>query len=295
MYLADRWYICSSRDKTILQLYNLYCTHAVKSISSISSFTPYRPFLRERPRAHPHLGFGRTNHHMTIMAAYLQPMLVTNVHLVGTDCLSEGTFGTIRECAIDETRRCAGKTFRQTGWSSDDERVKFEARYAFVCRLMSRLDHDNVVKFLGVTLLPGDNELLPTMLMELMTTDLHCYLEETPSIPFLQKLSFLSGIGQGLAYLHGLSIVHGDLTAKNVLLSCDLMTKITDFDSAWVLERQRANHKGSPMIAPPKQHGAEAYMPPEANPGQYAPDCSFDVFSFGHLALFVLLQVSVTS
>ena len=226
------------------------------------------------------------------MAACLQTMFVTNVHPVGTKCLSEGSFGTVRECAIDGTSRCAGKTLRRTKWSSGDERVKLEAKYAFMCRLMSRLDHRNVVKFLGVTLLPGDSELLPTILMELMMTDLHRYLEETPSIPFLHKLSFLSGIARGIVYLHGQSIVHGDLTAKNVLLSNDLVPKITDFDTAWILDGHQADHEDLPIIPPPERYGTEVYMPPEVNTGHYALDGSFDMFSFGHLALFVVLQVS---
>ena len=227
-------------------------------------------------------------------------MLVDEVELVGTNSLNRGSFGVIRECVMGGTERCAGKTIRPTVWSNGDERVKSEAKHAFVCRLMSRLDHRNVVKFLGLTLLPGDSEGTPTILMELMMTDLHDYLEETPSIPFLQRLSFLSGIARGLAYLHSLSIVHGDLTARNVLLSCKLEAKITDFDTAWFTDKQRAkvyfseDHEGYPaVILPEQQMGTEVYMPPEVNAGYFPVDHSLDVFSFGHLTLFVLLQASV--
>lgn len=232
------------------------------------------------------------------MAGSFRSMLVNEVELVGTDYLNRGSFGVVRECVIDGTDiKCAGKTIRQTGWSNGNERVKFEAKYAFVCHLMSRLNHCNVVKFLGVTLLPGDSAHTPTMLMELMMTDLHYHLEETPSIPFLHKISFLYDIARGMAYLHSLSIVHGDLTAKNVLLSYELVPKIADFDTAWILDGQRAQaylFEGSPEIIPPEQHGTEVYMPPEVDAGYFPVDYSLDVFSFGHLALFIVLQVSAS-
>jgi len=55
----------------------------------------------------------------------------------------------------------------------------------------------------------------------------------------------MCGFRQGVEYLHGLSIVHGDLKPSNVLLDTDGHPKITD----WGLSRESLGFTHSTMVA----------------------------------------------
>ena len=88
-------------------------------------------------------------------------------------------------------------------------------------------------------------------------------------------------MARGLAYLHTLSIVHCNISSRYVFLNSGLEAKISGFHSAQYVVQ------GEPMD---KWPGVPAYMPPEAEGRVY--DTSFDVFSFGVLALFTLTQES---
>ena len=95
------------------------------------------------------------------------------------------------------------------------------------------------------------------------------------------------GVCQGLLYLHGESVVHRDLTARNVLLTTSLRAKITDFGNSRIVHLEPGRLARTLTRFP----GTLVYMAPEAvsEDGQYGP--SLDVFSFGVLTLFVLTQV----
>ena len=150
---------------------------------------------------------------------------------------------------------------------------------------MSTLNHENVVKFIGQCFLPDFQ--FPILVMErLKGGNLQDLLLTIPNIVLNLKLSILADVSKGLLYLHQHSpqIVHRDLTAKNVLLTPCLRAKISDFVNTRIIHPQLAKKMFQlPEIAP--------YMPPEAFQllGSHQP--SFDIFSFGHLALIVGLQV----
>jgi serine/threonine protein kinase len=94
----------------------------------------------------------------------------------------------------------------------------------------------------------------------------------------------LRDIAKGLAYLHP-QVIHRDLSAKNILLTPFFTAKICDFGSALSSDSNSRPHELTPYP------GERVYMPPEAlaDPAMY--DCSMDIFSFGHLALFTMIQV----
>ena len=153
---------------------------------------------------------------------------------------------------------------------------------------MSDLRHPNITLFLGVCFLP--NCQLPVLVMERLDGSLDDLLETVPNIPLTLKQSMLEDIVRGLLYLHqhNLQIVHRDLTAKNVLLTSSFVAKITDFGNSRIVNLQPGQLAQTMSRLP----GTPLYMPPEALSisSRYGP--SLDIFSFGHLALFTLLQVS---
>ncbi len=133
----------------------------------------------------------------------------------------------------------------------------------------------------------------PVLVMELMPTDLHNYLlhEGNVNLPLERKITILYEIARGLVYLHSNRIVHWDLTAKNVLLDASGTPKISDFGNSRLIDSVNAtSHLGS-MTG---QVGTRFYMAPELES-----ECDesalynekVEVLSFGHLALFVSIQI----
>ena len=154
---------------------------------------------------------------------------------------------------------------------------------------MSDLRHPNITLFLGVCFLP--NCQLPLLVMERLDGSLDGLLETVPNIPLTLKQSMLEDVARGLLYLHkhNPQIIHRDLTAKNVLLTSSLVAKVTDFGNSRIVNLQPGQLAQTLSWLP----GTLVYMPPEAleASSRYGP--SLDVFSFGHLALFVGLQVYI--
>ena len=133
--------------------------------------------------------------------------------------------------------------------------------------------------------------LLPVLLMERFDGSLDELLEPVPNIPLALKQSILEDVSRGLrVYLqhkHTPQIIHRDVTAKNVLLTSSLVAKITDFGNSHIVNLQPGQLARTHSRLP----GTLVYIPPEAleASSRYGP--SLDIFSFGHLALFIRLQV----
>ena len=181
---------------------------------------------------------------------------------------------------MDETE-CAAKIIHKhisTGSDMGDKYVK-------ELSIQSNLRHPNITQFLGICELPESS--LPVLITELMHSNLHDFLSRSDLrdvVPLSYKKSILEDIAKGLHYLHKQNIVHRDLTAKNVLLTSSLVAKIADLGNSRILPEEEFAKLTS-------QPGTLVYMPPEANtPGFYS--SKLDIFSFGHLTLFILIQVS---
>ena len=200
--------------------------------------------------------------------------------------LGRGAFGEVEEMRMGQ-KIVAGKKFRLMV-NDDVSRKKFTTEL----NMLSQLHHPNIVKFEGVCNLP--NEELPVLLMERLVTNLHSYLLDPShaNLTTSRKAHLLCDIANGLVYLHSQSplLVHRDLTARNVLLTSEGVVKISDFGNARILDIDPQSSKS--MTSRP---GTLEYMPPEAFGASAEYDSSLDVFSFGHLALFVAIQESPTS
>ena len=202
--------------------------------------------------------------------------------------LGKGAFSKVVELKERDGTLLAGKIFK----------IDTEVTQNLINRLineieiMFKLQHPNIVTYKGVCF-QADAK-LPLLVMEKMETSFHDYLLKpgNSGLPVERKVSFLLDTARGLEYLHNSrtpAIIHRDLTAKNVLLDSQLRAKIADFGNSRIMELHSDMSPGSMTAAP----GTLAYMPPEAfgENAHYGP--SLDVFSFGHLSLFTVIQSPV--
>ena len=162
-------------------------------------------------------------------------------------------------------------------------------KYYQECQLMASLRHPNITQFLGICFLP-DN-MLPLLVMERLEMSLDNLLEGMPHLQLPLLLSLLEGVSNGLDYLHSRqpSVVHRDLTAKNVLLSSCLVAKISDMGNSRIVDISPGQ-----LATLSRLPGTQVYMPPEAVSEDHRYGPSLDIFSFGHLALFTFIQVKCT-
>jgi len=165
------------------------------------------------------------------------------------------------------------------------QRAAIQQKFHDECALLSQLRHPNVVHFVGVHY--GSNQDDMSLIMECMDTDLARCLDEQPNIPIEVKLLILLDVSYGLLYLHTHSpkIIHRDLTAANILLTRDKRAKLADLGVSKLLDAQT-----QAAMVQTKAPGTFYYMPPEALKENPKYDEKLDIFSFGHLALYVVNQ-----
>ena len=166
---------------------------------------------------------------------------------------------------------------------SKEERAGVIQKFHEEVNLLSRLRHPNVVQFLGVHY--GHDEADISLIMEYMHMDLEQCITAYPNIPLPYKTSILRDVSYGLAHLHSKSIIHRDLNAGNVLLTESLRAKIADLGVAKLFDRINAAHRIT-TVCP----GAPDFMPPESVDESPEYDYKLDIFSVGHLILYLVNQ-----
>ena len=206
----------------------------------------------------------------------------------GTE-LGSGAYSRVIELRLED-EIVAGKIFRSLSY------IKQQAMINKICDeliVMDRVNHPNIVRYKGVCFL--ENQTLPVLLMERLVSSLHDYLLDPSNLNLglPTKLTILCDVASGLDYLHSCkpAIIHRDLTARNVLLDSQKAAKIADFGNALIMDLDPETTPKTLTSFP----GTLYYMPPEAQSDVMKYDTSLDVFSFGHLSLFTIIQSPIHS
>ena len=201
-----------------------------------------------------------------------------------------GSYGAVYEVRVDGVP-CIAKRLHdilvgRKGMEpvGDEERTAAISSFRRECNILSGLHHPNVVQFMGVHF-GSDDEADISLIMEYMHMDLEHCMKTYPDIPLPYKTSILRDVAYGLAYLHSHNIIHRDLNAGNVLLTESLRAKIADLGVAKLFERETVR-KHTMTVAP----GAVDFMPPESTVSSPKYDCKLDIFSYGHLAVYLVNQ-----
>ena len=172
--------------------------------------------------------------------------------------------------------------------SLEDKRAAYSKFYS-ECVLLSRMRHPNIVQFMGVHYGPQrDYGRELTLVMERLYMNLEDCLKQYKNIEMLWKVSILLDVSQGLLYLHSRGIVHCNLTAPNILLTKSFHAKIADLGEAIIIDAS-LEMPTSELSMIPRALGY-MYMPPEALTEVPEYGYALDVFSFGVVMLFVVLQ-----
>lgn len=216
----------------------------------------------------------------------LQPYIKRNIAPTGVQ-LGKGAFGHVVELKMYGGANCAGKKIHETFLDPQNLGVEHVVdKFVTECELMSKLHHPNIVHFYGITFLP--DSVSPILVMEKLEKSLDDFIETTSAkdMSLFLRLSILHDVAKGLVYLHSYQpsapIVHRDLTARNVLLTITKEAKIADLGNSRIINTTSLSKSLS------QTPGTLVYMPQEAlgKPAVYG--TSLDIFSFGHLSLYVL-------
>ena len=201
--------------------------------------------------------------------------------------LGAGAYGSVERVKIEGAMYAAKRFTVKICMNPDEFYKKFFSEF----RILFGLRHSNIVQYQGVSFLPDSQ--LPALVMEQLQTNLHNYLlnHSYANLPLKTKLSILQDVARGLAYLHNHkpAVIHRDLSAKNVLLSSEMVAKISDFGNSRIVDIDPA--LSSEFKSTTHVPGTIIYMPPEACSGHAKFNDKLDIFSFGHLALFTVTQV----
>ncbi|KAG3251816.1 hypothetical protein PI124_g3580 [Phytophthora idaei] len=173
-----------------------------------------------------------------------------------------------------------------------EERNNLEEIRAFIktMRFSACLQHPSILSFIGVTWSSLQNLCLVTEYLELgdlqeylrqsnPNRDQHEIYEDFMSFSLSwksEKMQLLLDITRGLVYLHRKRIIHGDVKAKNVLLSADLDAKLTGFGAVGY---RSENHLDKSQTIRPN---TPFWTAPEVLAGG-APSRKADMYSLGIL------------
>ena len=220
-------------------------------------------------------------------APQLQSFILPDVKPTGRQ-LGEGSYGTVEELEMDGLV-CAGKKLYDALINPENRGApRMVTKYYDECTLLSALRHPNIVQFLGLCFLTDSR--LPVLVMERLQGSLDELLENTVDIPFSTKISVLQDVTRGLTHLHNRcpSVIHRDLSSRNVLLDAAMTAKIADLGNSRITDIPPGQLAQTMTQGIP---GTLVYMPPEAFDSTCRYGAPLDMFSFGHLALFTANQV----
>nr|XP_027076857.1 MDIS1-interacting receptor like kinase 2-like [Coffea arabica] len=194
-------------------------------------------------------------------------------------CIGAGGFGSVFRAELPNGQVVAVKKLH----GMDDGALRRPKDFANEIRALTNIRHRNIVKlygfcshvqhtFLVYEFLEGGS------LMHLLTND-----ETATKFEWIKRVSIVKDVANALSYMHqncSPSIIHRDISSKNILLDSEYQAHISDFGTARIL-RPDSSHWTSFA-------GTHGYAAPElAYTMEVNEKC--DVYSFGVLALEVIM------
>ena len=182
-------------------------------------------------------------------------------------------------------RKCAAKKLHNILLQEQSlgQRECIIAKFQNECRILSALDHPNVVSFVGVDYSHDKNDI--SLIMERLHSSLAYFVESHHDTKLTTRIHIFYNASKGLCYLHSLTppLLHQDLTASNIMLTEDLTAKIIDLGVSRYVDPERLTHF---LTSTP---GNSTYMPPECYDEHPTYTTKLDIFSFGHFIIHTVI------
>ncbi|KZP08460.1 kinase-like protein [Athelia psychrophila] len=168
-------------------------------------------------------------------------------------------------------------------WAKLDTRTRRETV------VWMRLNHPNIVELLGTTIDESPQKSTGMVSRWMVNGNLATFV--TPNLSIAHRQQITCDVAAGLAYLHGQNIMHGDLTAANVLIDDNGKARLVDFG----LSSIKAEFEGTSFISATiggalRFRALEISPPVDGNYQDFNPELTFacDVYSLGSVILQVL-------
>lgn len=201
---------------------------------------------------------------------------------IDTQKLGSGGFGEVWLC----NRQGDGNAYAKKKLlpSVDADGIQ---RFQREVRLISRLDHPNIVKVVGI-------HLQNAPYWYVMPRYHHTLYREVPSLngETQRVVAIFSAILSGMEYAHSEGVIHCDLKPENILMNDDDDVVVTEFGLGRALDSESTRHTitGFGM-------GTFLYMAPEQMTNAKDADERSDIYSLGRILLEMFtgrLQTPVT-
>ncbi|CAE6512369.1 unnamed protein product [Rhizoctonia solani] len=196
--------------------------------------------------------------------------------------VAEGGFGDIWIGKFHDGTKLAIKVLRFNSTTDDTTRKQLKRSMREIYN-WSKLEHENVHKFLGVIMFRGRLGMVSRWMEH---GNLRQYLSQNHNA---DRYQLCAQIAKGVAYLHGVDMIHGDLKACNVLVASDGTIRLTDFDYSIISNCSLAFSATTRVGG-----GTLRWMAPELLLNEDSPEKNkkTDIYSLGMTFLVSMARVS---
>ncbi|CAE6421319.1 unnamed protein product [Rhizoctonia solani] len=147
----------------------------------------------------------------------------------GAMLVSGGGFGDIWRGQLSDGTRVAIKTWREALITKGDYKtLKRAVREIYI---WSKMEHVNVHQLMGVVIFKNQSIGMVSEWMD--NGNVHEYIRKNPHA---DRFKLCIEVASGLAYIHSLNMVHGDMKGLNVLIASNGVAKLTDFGVSTMCE-----------------------------------------------------------
>ncbi|KAH8944215.1 hypothetical protein BDL97_13G097100 [Sphagnum fallax] len=216
-----------------------------------------------------------------------------------TSC-GEGSFGSVSK-GTWLGMKCAKKTFNYRIENSNDLKTFLDTERVFKQEVntLAKLNHPNIIKFLGHGITKEKTKWKRFIVMELMERNLSEMIDELSDggnhVPFTyaEAIDVMMQVAKAMCYLHEQRIIHRDLKLENVLVNSSsveplgigkcMYVKVADFG----LSKVNFNPSNPSMLSKEKV-GTTIYRAPEMDSIGAIQSYKADVYSFGIMCSKIL-------
>jgi serine/threonine protein kinase len=175
-----------------------------------------------------------------------------------------------------EGKSYAMKVLRWNG-ENDNTYGKLE-RFAREAEILMKVNNEHVVKIIEHNL--SINNENPYIIMEYVKGMPLTECLERKMFDISQKISIIEQIAEGIECVHGCGILHRDIKPENIIITDDVIVKITDFGVSHVSD--------SSLTMDDEILGSPSYMAPESFNEIKKTDARSDIFSIGVISYEML-------